>query len=132
MSTSATAPSIRVLIEDETIVHEPADGMIVSAVTFKSGKRRMQMNAFHYMIAAISAYISRLDHDLVLALASSGFDSPKDDLTSMIGSRWGAVRPRGGGHAPRASCPATGGARTARSDDVRIFGMRAACRRASV
>jgi hypothetical protein len=42
-----------VVIEDETIVHELADGMIVSAVTFKSGKSRMQMNAVHDMIAVI-------------------------------------------------------------------------------
>ncbi|HKF87363.1 MAG TPA: hypothetical protein VKB85_04750 [Propionibacteriaceae bacterium] len=41
------------MIEDETIVHEPADGMIVSAATFKSGKSRVQMNAFHDMIPAI-------------------------------------------------------------------------------
>jgi len=41
------------VIEDETIVHEPADGMIVSAATFKSGKSRVQMNAFHDMIPAI-------------------------------------------------------------------------------
>jgi hypothetical protein len=45
--------------------------MIVSAVTFKSGKR-VQVNAFHDMIPAIYAYISLLD--LVLALAFSGFD----------------------------------------------------------
>jgi hypothetical protein len=42
-----------VVIEDETIVHEPADGLIVSAVTFKSGKSRVQMNTFHDMIPAI-------------------------------------------------------------------------------
>jgi hypothetical protein len=34
------------------------------------------------MIAAISAYISLLEHDLVLALAYGGFDPAKDDLTS--------------------------------------------------
>jgi hypothetical protein len=32
-----------------------------------------------------------LDHDLVLALAFSGFHLAKDDLMSMIGSRWGAA-----------------------------------------
>jgi hypothetical protein len=40
-------------MEDETIVHEPADGMIVSAVMFKSGKSRMQMNAVRDVIAVI-------------------------------------------------------------------------------
>ena len=44
------------------------------------------MNAVHDMIAVIYAYISLLDHDLVLALAFSGFDLAKD-LMSMIGSR---------------------------------------------
>ena len=63
--------------------------MIVNAVTFKSGKSRMQMNAVHDMITVIYAYISLLDHDLVLALAFSGFDPAKHDLMSMIGSRSG-------------------------------------------
>jgi hypothetical protein len=40
-------------LRNETIVHEPADGMIASAVTFKSGKSRVQMNPFHDMIPAI-------------------------------------------------------------------------------
>jgi hypothetical protein len=53
MSTSVTAPSNPVVIEDETIVHELADGMIVRAVTFKSGKSRIQMNAVNDMIAVI-------------------------------------------------------------------------------
>ena len=77
------------VIEDETIVHEPSDGIIASATTFTSGKIQMQMNAFRDMIAAISAYVSLLEHDLVLALAFSGFDPTKDNLTSVIGSRWG-------------------------------------------
>jgi hypothetical protein len=54
MGTSATAPVNPVVIEDETIVHELADGMIVSVVMFKSGKTRMQMNAVNDMIAMIS------------------------------------------------------------------------------
>ena len=47
------------------------------------------LNAFHDMIAAISAYISLVEHVLVLALAFSGFDPAKDDLTDVIGLRWG-------------------------------------------
>jgi hypothetical protein len=78
-----------VVIEDEMTVHEPSDGMISSVTTFTSGKIQMQMNAFHDMVAAVSAYISLLEHNLVLALAFTGFDPAKDDLTSMIGSRWG-------------------------------------------
>ena len=57
--------------------------------TFNNGKARMQLNSFHDMIAAISAYVSLLEHDLVLALAFSDFDPSKEDLTVMIGSRWG-------------------------------------------
>lgn len=57
--------------------------------TFQSGKIVMQLNAFHDMIAAITAFLSRLEHDLVLALAFSDFDPATDDLTAMIRSRWG-------------------------------------------
>jgi hypothetical protein len=57
--------------------------------SYKSGKRQMQMNGFHDMIAAITAYLSLLEHDLVLALAFSDFDPDVDDLTDVIGSRWG-------------------------------------------
>ena len=34
----------------------------------------MELNAFHDLVAAITAYLSLLEHDLVLALAFSGFD----------------------------------------------------------
>ncbi|MEV4181739.1 hypothetical protein AB0J28_09880 [Streptosporangium canum] len=78
-----------VLIEDEYIHDEPIEGATGFWCTFKSGKAQMQMNAFHDMIAAISAYISLLEHDLVLALAFHGFDPDRDDLTDVIGSRWG-------------------------------------------
>ncbi|MEO3861756.1 hypothetical protein [Acrocarpospora sp. B8E8] len=76
-------------IEDEHITHDPIEGLIQSWYSFTSGKFQIQMNAFHDMIAAISAYISLLEHDLVLALAFNGFDPDRDDLTDVIGSRWG-------------------------------------------
>lgn len=76
-------------IEDETIVHPPIEGHTGTATTFRSGEIRMRMNAFHDMVAAISAYVSLLEHDLVLALAFSDFDPAKDNVTSVIGSRWG-------------------------------------------
>lgn len=57
--------------------------------SFRSGSVRMQLNSFHDMVAAISAYLSRLEHALVLALPFSGFDPDADDLTGLIGSRWG-------------------------------------------
>lgn len=79
-----------VFIEDERKTYEPVDGALVQlAYSFKSGKTQMQLNAFHDMIAAISAYLSLLEHDLVLALAFSDFDPDEDDLTAVIGSRWG-------------------------------------------
>jgi len=65
--------------------------LIISAVTFKSGKSKVQMNTFPDMIPAIWAYISPLDHDLVLALAFSGFDPAKDDLMSTIRLGWACV-----------------------------------------
>ncbi|UUW92233.1 hypothetical protein [Pimelobacter simplex] len=57
--------------------------------TFRSGQTEMQLNSFHDMVAAISAFLSLLEHDLVLALAFADFDPDEDDLTEMIGSRWG-------------------------------------------
>lgn len=57
---------------------------------FKSGKARMELNSFHDMIAAISAYLSLLEHDLVLALPFVDFDPQVDDVTDLIGARWGA------------------------------------------
>ncbi|WP_147262043.1 hypothetical protein [Blastococcus sp. TF02A-26] len=79
-----------VTIEDERITHEPVEGALLQPLfTFRDGKIQMQMNAFHDMIAAISAYISLLEHDLVLALAFSNFNPDNDDLTAVIGSRWG-------------------------------------------
>jgi len=79
-----------VFIEDERITHEPIEGALIKAFySFKSGKFQMQMNAFHDMIAAISAYTSLLEHNLVLALAFSDFNPERDNLTEVIGSRWG-------------------------------------------
>ncbi len=77
-------------IEDERIEYEPVEGALVQkAFSFKSGNTQMRLNAFHDMVAAISAYVSLLEHDLVLALPFSGFDPVKDNLTDLIGSRWG-------------------------------------------
>lgn len=74
-------------IEDE---HETGESPLGGTwSTFRSGKLQMQLNSFHDMIAAISAYVSLLEHDLVLALAFSDFDPHTDNLTELIGSRWG-------------------------------------------
>lgn len=79
-----------VLIEDEHTTHGPAEGSLFGTMySFKSGNIQMRLNAFHDMVAAISAYISLLEHEFVLALAFSDFDPERDDLTKVIGSRWG-------------------------------------------
>lgn len=56
--------------------------------TFLCGKNVMAMNAFYDLVAAISAFLSSLEHDLVLALPFLNFDSSTDDLTQIIGARW--------------------------------------------
>lgn len=74
-------------IADKTTVTEYEGG--ATGTWFESGAVRMHMNAFHDMIAAITAYLSLLEHVLVLALPFRGFDPAHDDLTMIIGSRWG-------------------------------------------
>jgi hypothetical protein len=49
----------------------------------------MALNAFHDLVAAITAYLSLLEHRLVLALPFGSFDPAKDNLTRIIGDRWG-------------------------------------------
>jgi hypothetical protein len=63
----------------------------------------MKLNAFHDLIAAITAYLSRLDHDLVLALAFTDFDPKADNLTDIMGSRWGEKFERVLGHGTEAA-----------------------------
>ncbi|MDV7357693.1 hypothetical protein R4282_32385 [Rhodococcus oxybenzonivorans] len=77
-----------IMIPDEHSEHRSPEGELISS-SFASGRRRMQINAFHDMVAAITAYLSLLEHDLVLALAFTGFNPDIDDLTDVIGSRWG-------------------------------------------
>lgn len=66
--------------------------------SFLSGKSVMAMNAFHDLVAAISAFVSSLEHDLVLALPFLNFDPTVDDLTRIIGDRWGEKWRRVVGH----------------------------------
>lgn len=54
-----------------------------------SGKNVMALNASHDLVAAISAYLSVLEHDFVLALPFLDFDPSSDNLTEIIGDRWG-------------------------------------------
>ncbi len=75
-------------IED---VYETGEGPppVSTWTKFQSGKVQMELNSFHDMIAAISAYLSLLEHDLVLALPFTGFDPQVDNVTELIGARWG-------------------------------------------
>ena len=98
------------VIEDERSEYGPFEVCRGPEAVYHVQERtiQMQLNAFHDMIAAISAYVSLLEHDLVLALAFSGFDPAKDDLTDVIGSRWGDKFDRLLGKEGRRG-PATGG-----------------------
>jgi len=57
--------------------------------TFVSGRAVMNLNATHDMVAAVTAYLSRLEHDLVLTLPFAGFDASQEHLSTFIGTRWG-------------------------------------------
>lgn len=76
-------------IEDETIEFDGSDGTDLAGWSFKSGRAQMNLNAFHDLVAALTAYLSALEHDLVLALPFTDFDPTKDNLTGFIGFRWG-------------------------------------------
>jgi hypothetical protein len=77
------------IVEDERTLIEPGGELHISGWTFRSGAAVMQVNATHDVVAAISAFLSRLEHDLVLALPFAGFDPAKDHLLDFIGQRWG-------------------------------------------
>jgi len=83
----AAAPTF---IPDEDIEYEPEEGALSDLrASFTSGETQMRLNAFHDLVAALTAYLSLLEHRLVLALAFTDFDPANDDLTVIIGSRWG-------------------------------------------
>lgn len=78
------------LIEDEFSYQEYPPGSIVTAIgSFTNGRVEMSRNSFHDLVAAITAYLSLLEHDMVLALAFCEFDPDQDDLLKFIGHRWG-------------------------------------------
>jgi hypothetical protein len=89
-------------IPDVTTIHKIDEHGRPVARSFTFGSRRMQQHAFHDLVAAISSYLSLLEHDLVLSLAFVGFDPESDDLTAAIGSRWGEKFDRVLGSAPDA------------------------------
>lgn len=77
------------VVEDEHTRFERAGELGISGWTFKSGAAVMQLNSTHDVVAAITAFLSRLEHDLVLALPFAGFDPVDDHLIEFIGQRWG-------------------------------------------
>jgi hypothetical protein len=66
--------------------------------SFSLGRNVMGTNAFHDLVAAISAFVSSLEHDLVLALPFLDFDPTVDNLRKIIGDRWGEKWRRVVGH----------------------------------
>lgn len=66
--------------------------------SFQPGKNVMALNASHDLIAAISAFLSSLEHDLVLALPFLDFNPATDDLSRIIGDRWSEKWRRVVGH----------------------------------
>ena len=59
------------------------------ASSFLSGANVMKMNASHDLVAAMTAFLSSLEHDLVLAFSFCDFDPETESLTDHIRSRWG-------------------------------------------
>lgn len=84
----ATNPDV---VED---VHESGKNW----TSFLLGRNVMAMHASHDLVAAISAYVSSLEHDLVLALPFLDFNPTTDSLTKIIGDRWGEKWRRVVGH----------------------------------
>jgi hypothetical protein len=73
------------LIEDKS---EVVAGEWGTGYTFTSGRNIMNMHAFHDLVAAMTAFLSAIEHDLVLALAFTNFNPTEDSLQEHIGSRW--------------------------------------------
>lgn len=80
-------------VEDATEVAE--DGLWTS---YLLGASVMALNARHDFVSGISAYMSALEHELVLALPFLDFDPASDSLTEIIGNRWGEKWARVVGH----------------------------------
>ena len=78
----ATTPDV---VED---VRESGTSEFGTWSSFLLGKNVMALNASHDLVAAISAFLSSLEHDLVLAQPFLKFDPTADDLTKIIGDRW--------------------------------------------
>lgn len=73
------------IVED---VNEKDETTYGTSWLFRSGRAVRELNSSHDAAAAVTAYLSRFEHDLVLALPFAGFDPASDDLTRFIGMRW--------------------------------------------
>lgn len=74
---------------EEQYVEFPSGGR-AKAYSFTSGRAQTELNATHDFVAALTAYLSLLEHRLVLSLAFTDFDPERDNLTSIIGLNWGS------------------------------------------
>lgn len=76
-----------VVIEDEVQHFGIGD---TPGITFRSsGEPLMRRNSFHDLVASVNAYLSLLEHHMVLALPFQGFDPTLYSLEKFIGFRWG-------------------------------------------
>lgn len=71
--------------------------------SFRSGKAVMELHALRDLVAAISAFLSSMEHDLVLTLPFLDFNPAADNLTRIIGDRWGDKWRRVVGHSDPAA-----------------------------
>ncbi|WP_458117284.1 hypothetical protein [Arthrobacter sp. D2-10] len=81
--------SLHPLVVEDEVKHFGAGAGIAQAISFQLGKLQMQLNSFHDLVASVNAYLSLLEHDMVLALPFENFDPSKHSLERFIGSRWG-------------------------------------------
>lgn len=81
----AVAPSP---IESVTTEIRSDDGTVRGWQT-TNGPAQMRQNAVNDLVASITAYLSLLEHDLVLALAFRQFNPTTDNLSDIIGLPWG-------------------------------------------
>lgn len=69
--------------------NENTENPIAKAVSDLMRQGRMAQIARYDLVAAISAFMSLMEHELVLILAFCDFDPSEEDLRDILGSRWG-------------------------------------------
>jgi hypothetical protein len=71
------------------VIEDKKNQLSPDSWTFQPGEPLMRLNSHHDLVASVNAYLSLLEHRLVLALPFEGFDPSKDSLEKFIGLRWG-------------------------------------------